>query len=459
MWNLINNNLKIFIDPFVFINKKNLYDQVLLVNTFKDYLTKIDPNLCEVTFFYPKYVEEDMGIRRIFLPNDRVVLVEQPPSSLISVFPIHPEVEPTEFGKAGKMLNEFFSIAIQNKCVFYLSENEFNNEKRVEIEGKYGIQVVNLEKLYKKIEYFLQGFYNYFKFGNWVYGIDSPDIAHSMSDVFLNRNLIPWEDKINKSSPSISAKERVRSFIHNRYIDILVTIDKINFFKLQQRIFNVESGIIDNKEPRLQGYIRYYLNYYLFLLWGATDHLAWIINDLFSFGFDPEKGADRRRVGLNIKKNDFLDKIESIDLELSNFIKSKDFQDWLYFFSELRHKSAHREMFSAGPLLLTTPESEISDDEIDKILYKDNPPIPESTREVFSKDMYEQVEQNQKIIDRRHYRISKMKKGIDHFASVEKDGQQFLFDPVARMDIDSSTFKELIQKIISAYYKKYPEKQ
>jgi len=274
-----------------------------------------------------------------------------------------------------------------------------------------------------------------------------------MADVFFTRTLLSWENKIHNNTPSDDTKERGRSFIHNRYIDILVTIDKVNFFKLQQRIFDVESGNIDNKEPRLHGYIRYYLNYYLFLLWGATDHLAWIINDLFSFGFDPEKWKDRKTVGLSKTKEDFLKKIELVDVELFNFIKSDKFQEWFYFLSALRHQNAHREMFSAGPLLVTTPESSISDEEIDEILYKEKPPIPESIKNVFSPEEFERLKENQKAMDRNHYRVSKMQKGIEHLASVKKDGKQFIFDPVHRMDIDLNMLKELIQKIIFAYNK------
>ncbi len=449
-WNLINNNLKIFIDPFMFMGLKNLEQRILLTNTFQDYLTKLDPSLCDVTFFFPKYVEESLGIRRTFLPGDKVTLIERPPESIITLFPIHPEVEPTLIGKAGKWLNEFFTIAIQNKCVFYLTEHPFNQEKQHEIEKKYGLHIVNLVELQKKIEAFSQGFYNYFKFRNSVYGIDSPDIAHAMSDEFHNKVLIYFESAINKNQPSDELKERIRSFVHNRYIDILVTIDHINFFKLQQRIYDVEHGFIEDKEnkrPQMHGYIRYYLNYYLFLLWGAVDHLAWIINDVFSLGYNPDKSRDRITVGFNKNKTEFLEKIKGKNIELYNFIVSKDFQEWMFFFGQLRHKNAHREMFSASPLLITTDESKISDEEIDKIIYKDHPPIPKEIEHLIPPEFVD----NQKIVDRTNYRISKMKKGIEHFALISKDGQQFMFDPVGRIPTDIKTLRNLIEKIFDAY--------
>jgi hypothetical protein len=449
-WNLINNNLKIFIDPFTFIGLKNLEQRILLISTFKHYLSLIDPNLCDVTFFFPQYVEGEMGARRTFLPGDKVVLVEKPPDHLIDIFPIHPSLEDTELGKAGKMLNEFFSIAIQNKCVFYLSENDFNKDKQKEIEGQYGIQIIKLQELYKKIEVYTQGFYNYFKFRNAVYGINSPDIAHAMSDEFHNKTLIYLEAEINKNQPTEELKERVRSFVHNRYIDILITIDQINFFKLQQRIYDIERGFIGercNNKPHLQGYIRYYINYYLFLLWGAVDHLAWIINDIFTFGYSPDNGKDRKAVGLHKNKKEFLEKIKNRNEDLYNFIVSNDFQEWLYFFSQLRHKNAHREMFAASSLLRTTPESQISDEEIDKIIYKEEPPVPKEIEHMFPPEFIE----NQKSLDRTNYRISKMKKGIDHFALIQKDGQQFMFDPVGRITIDIKNLKGLIQKVFDAY--------
>jgi hypothetical protein len=451
-WNLINNNLKIFIDPFMFMGLKNLEQRVLLTNTFQDYFERIDPNLCDVIFFFPKYVEETLGIRRTFLPGDKVTLIEKSPESIITLFPIHPELEPALIGQAGKWLNEFFTIAIQNKCVFYLTENQLGQEKKTEIEKKYGLHIVNLSDLHKHVEAFTQGFYNYFKFRNSVYGIDSPDIAHAMSDEFYNKTLIYFESAINKNQPSDGLKERIRSFVHNRYVDILMTIDHINFFKLQQRIYDVEHGFIEDKEnkrPHLHGYIRYNLNYYLFLLWGAIDHLAWIISDIFILGYNPSKSKDRMTVGLNKDKKEFLEKIKAKNLPLYEFIVSKDFQEWMYFFGQLRHQNAHREMFSASPLLITTDESQISDEEIDKIIYKDHPPIPKEIKHLIPS----QFEENQKVIDRFNYRISKMKKGIDHFALVKKDGQQFMFDPVGRIPIDVKNLRILIEKIFEAYKK------
>ena len=449
MWNLIYNNLKIFIDPFIFIDRKNLVDRILLIDTLHDYLTKTDPNLCEVTFFYPRYIEEILNIRRIFLPSDKIVFIDQAPKTSINLFPADPKAQGTILGQAAEIINDLFSLAIQNKCVFYLTEREFDEKKKLEIEKEYGIQIVNLKRLYREIEFFLQGFYNYFKFRQPVYGIDSADIAHAMSDEFHNNILIYFESEINKNQPSIELKERVRSFVHNRYIDILVTIDHINFFKLQQRIFNVENNIINNNRPHLNGYIRYYLNYYLLLLWGAIDHLAWIINDVFALGYDPNKSKDRMSVGLykSKSKDDFLKKIKEKDENLYNFIIQESFQEWMFFFSQLRHKNAHREMFSAPQLLITTKESEISDGEVDKIIYKDNPPIPKEIEHLMPPEFIE----NKKIMDRTYYRISKMKKGIDPFALIEKDGKQFVFNPVSRIPTDIKNIRDLIRKIFEAY--------
>lgn len=429
---------------------RNLDERILLIKILQDYLTKTEPSLCDITFFYPEYIEEKLRIGRTFLSNDKITLIEQPPEVSINVFSIHQKIEPTPVGQTETMLNDFFTLAIQNKCVFYLSENEFDKEKKIEIEEKYGIQIVNLEELYKKIEAYLQGFYNYFKFRQAGYGINAPDIAHAMSDEFYNKTLIYLESEINKNQPSEDLKERIRSFVHNRYIDILITIDKINFSKLQQRIYDVEHNITDNKRPHLNGYIRYYLNYYLFLLWGAVDHVAWIINDIFAFGYDPKTNKGRMSVGLHKGKKDFLEKIKSQNEDLYEFIVADDFQEWMFFFSQLRHRNAHREMFSAAPLLTETNESKISDEEIDKIIYKDEPPVPKSIENLVPPEFIE----NQKILDRINYRITKMEKGIDHFALIEKNGKQFMFDPVSRIPIDIKNLRNLVLKIFEAYNKR-----
>ena len=61
--------------------------------------------------------------------------------------------------------------------------------------------------------------------------------------------------------------------------------------------------------------------------------------------------------------------------------------------------------------------------------------------------------ENKKITDRIHYKISKMKKGLDHFALIEKDGKEFMFDPVGRIPTDIKNIRDLVQKIFDAYKK------
>lgn len=447
MWNLIYNNLKIFIDPFIFMDLKNLNEKILLINTLNDYLIKTDPILCEITFFYPKYIEKTFTTGRTFLPRDKIIFIEQAPETSISLFLVDTELQDKTPGQTVKMFNDFFTIAIQNKCVFYLTENKFDGKKKMDIEQKYGIQIINLEQIYQEVESYLQGFYNYFKFRMPIYGIDSPDLAHAMSDEFYNNILLCLESEINRNRPSNELRERVRSFIHNRYIDILVTIDQINFFKLQQKIHNVENNMIDNKKSHSQGCIRYYLNYYLFLLWGMTDHLAWIINDIFELGYDSDNKKDLFNVGLHKGKKIFLKKIKEKNEILYNFIIKEDFQEWMFFLAQLRHKNAHREMLSASPLLIATKQSKISDSEIDKIIYKDNPPVPKDIESIMPLGFIE----NRKIIDRTNYRISKMRKGIDCLALIEKNGEQFMFDPISRISIDIKNIRDLIQNVFEAY--------
>ncbi len=434
------------------MDSEKLGKQILSINAFQDYLKNIDPSLCKVTFYFPKYAEKSLGLRCTFLLGDKVALIEKPPDTVTAFFSIHADMESTEVGKVEKM-NEFLTIATQNKCAFYLASGGFNKEKQVEIEKDYGLKIVNYEELCKKIEIFIQGFYNYFKFNNLMYGINEPDIAHAMSDQFYGSVLVYLESDINKSQSNEELKERIRSFVHNRYIDLLVTIDRINFFKLQQRIADIERGFVgekSNNKPQHHGQIRYYLNYYLFLLWGAIDHLAWIINDIFAFGYSPDNSLGRRSVGLSKDKESFLEKIKNQNKELYDFIISDDFQEWLFFFGKLRHKNAHREMFSASPLLDQTNESKITDEEIDEIIYKDESPIPGDILHLMPPEIVE----NQKVVDRVYYRISKMEKIFEHCAIIPKNDKCLIFDPVGRIPKDTETLRELIKKIYTAYKKK-----
>lgn len=458
MWTLAQNNLKILIDPFLFADRsvETISKQVNLVNTFQDYLKNTEPAFCKVTFFFPRYAEESFGLRRTFFEDDGVTFIDEVPVDIIEVLkePVGEGLEALQ--SLIKTYNSCITVAIKNKCAFIITNYDFHKDIKIDLLEKYGLEIIKLEDSHKKIEQFLQGFFNYFKFRVPIYGLRAPDIAHAMTEEFFQTVLIPFETSIHKSKPSNELRERIRSFVHNRYVDILVTIDQVNFFKIQQRISDIENGTLDNKKPHLHGHIRYYLNYYLFLLWGATDHLAWIMNDLFGFGYDSENYNHLKNVGLNNTKGkqDFLLKIKAVNQELYDYIVSDSFQEWLNFFGQLRHQNAHREMFSASPLIIETDESKISDEEIDNIIYKDHPPLEEeakSIKMVMGEEVFRQMKENQKINDRLDYRILKSKKGLEHFALVKKGDKQFIFDPVARIPTDMKNLRELIEKISLSY--------
>ena len=459
MWTLIQNNLKVFIDPFVFSDRsiENISKQVSLVNTLQDYFRHLDPSLCKVTFFFPRYIEERLNMRRTFMPNDKVEFIDTPPEKIIEVIKeIKKEENLEALNDLIRTYNEWISLAVENKCIFILTQFEVHEDVKNELMKNHGLEFVKLENLQERIEQFLQGFYNYFKFRVPVYGINAPDIAHAMSEEFFQRVLIPFENEINQNQPSSGARERTRSFIHNRYLDILTTVDEINFYKMQQRISDIEKENLDNKKPHFHGFIRYYLNYYLFLLWGAIDHMGWIINDLFKFPYNPDSFDDQKKVGLNKSKKEFLEKIKLVNEDLYKHIISDSFQEWRDFFGQLRNQNAHREMFSASPLLITTEESKITDEEIDKIIYKDHPPISEedasAIKNVMGEKVFIEMEQNQKINDRNDYRLAKLKKGLDHFAVVKRDGKEFIMDPVGRIPTDIKNLKDFIEKVVSSYY-------
>jgi len=453
-WNLIFNELRVFIDPFFFANKRRLVEQVNLIDTFPHYFDLLDPSLCRVEFYYPRYWEDKFDMRRTFLSSDKVVRLEEPPKTriqFIDSIPNLPTIGTYSLNDMLEAFNDSVSLAVENKCAFLLTDLEFPPEKKASLRKEYNVELVNLRELQEKIEQFLQGFYNYYKFSNSVYNIRTPDLAHAMSDRFHHTVLIPLEAAIHKGQPTNDSKERIRSFVHNRYVDILVTVDQVRFFALQQRLHDIEYGIKENTSPHFHSFIRYHLNYYLYLLWGSVDHLAWIVNDLFGFGFDPE-GKSRWYVGFvnSDKKKLFLEKIKELDAELYQHVISENFQDWLNFLGQIRHKSAHRELFTPSPLLFETPESKISDEEIDAIIYKDEPVIPAGTESLLSPEFIEE----KKRTDRLNYRLSKMQVSMQHVAQGVKDGKHYVYDPVMRIQVDLKELRALIEKIYGAYTKK-----
>src|SRR3989344_2151263 len=87
MWNLIYNNLKILIDPLVFADRsiETISKQVNLIDTAQNYFKKIDPNLCRIIFFFPRFAEERFSLRRTFIRDDDVSFIDEAPAKVIEV--------------------------------------------------------------------------------------------------------------------------------------------------------------------------------------------------------------------------------------------------------------------------------------------------------------------------------------------------------------------------------------
>jgi hypothetical protein len=433
-WHLIYNKLKILIDPRYFADGSGSD----FVDMLKHYLSKTDPILCDVEFYYPTFIEERLANKRSFNSlNTKTVCITEPK---INIDFFSKELIPDKVSRI--IQNELLSLAVEYKIPFILSDFNVAIEEEVDLIAKYNISILNQIPLQKKIEAFLQGFYNYYKF-NLIQGIDSPDLALAMSDP-VHKKLYMLENKVRGSSLSEGSKERVRSFVHNRYIDILVTIERVIFYKIQQQISDIESGVLENKNSQFHGSIRYYLNYHLLLLWGYIDHMCLIINDLFEFGYKEEDYRERKKIGFrNFKdKQEYLKKLKCVDEDLYNFVLSTEFQEWLKILGQLRNKNAHMEMISPVPFLQETDASKISDEEIDAIIYKDHPPMEEEVARLLPSSYFE----DRKVLDRQNYRISKMNKLLDHTAIV-KEG---LLDPVARISIDIENLNKLTEYFLKA---------
>ena len=434
-WQLIFNNFNILVDPRYFADIGTIDELIELVDLPTTYLKQTEPSLCKINFHYPEFIEKRLGIRRGLVNPDTEVLTVSKPKETIEFFTKEfiPDVN------ARRVQNELLSVAVENKIPFILSTFEVSREVERELIKKYNISILKREPVQKLLMSFLQGFFNYYKF-DMLYGVNGPDLAHAMSDP-LHRKLHTLENKIRISALSREAKERARSFVHNRYIDILVTVERITFYKIQQQISDIEGGVLENKVPQFHGSVRYYLNYYLLLLWGYVDHMCLIINDLFQFGYDEESGKGRRSIGFkDIKeKKEYLGKLKAVDEEFYDFVVSNEFQEWLDILGQLRHRNAHKEMISPSPLLSPTDASEIEEAAIDAIIYKDHPP---ATGELAKNPAFVG---SQKMMDRHNYRVSKMQKIFDHVAVI-KGG---VLDPVARIKIDMDNLIKLTELLLS----------
>jgi hypothetical protein len=435
-WQLIYNNFNILIDPRYFADISTIGEQIDFVDMPAMYLEQTDPRLCKINVHYPEFMESRLGIRNLFVNPDVKLVAVKEPNEKIEFFTeeLIPDTE------ARNVQNELLSIAIENKIPFMLSRFVVSRDVMQELIKKYNISILQREPMQKLLMAFLQGFFNYYKF-DLLYGVPGPDLAHAMSDP-LHRKLHALENKVRMSPLGNDAKERIRSFVHNRYIDILITVERITFYKIQQQISDIEQGVLENKDPQFHGSVRYYLNYYFLLLWGYVDHMCLIINDLFQFGFDEETNQGRSSIGFKDTKSkkDYLSRLKVVDESFYDFVVSKEFQEWLDILGQLRHRNAHREMISPSPLLHPTEASDIGDAAIDDIIYKDRPPLEGELARIPA------IVESRKAMDRHKYRVSKMEKIFDHVAIV-KGG---FLDPVARIKIDMENLDRLTGFLLAA---------
>ncbi len=252
-WQLIFNNFNILVDPRYFADISTISELIELVDLPTTYLKQTDPSLCKINFHYPEFIEKRLGIRCVFVDPDTEILTVFEPKEIFGFFTeeLIPDVD------SRRLQNELLSIAVENKIPFILSTFEVSQEVERELIEKYNISILKRQPLQKLLMSFLQGFFNYYKF-DMLHGVDGPDLAHAMSDP-LHRKLHTLENKIRMSALSREAKERARSFVHNRYIDLLITVERITFYKIQQQILDIERGILENKDPQFHGSVRYYL--------------------------------------------------------------------------------------------------------------------------------------------------------------------------------------------------------
>jgi hypothetical protein len=430
----------------MFTNKQHITEYVAL-GTLEHYFRSLDPCLCEINYFFPQYIFNiiDPHHRIHFTMKNTEYIQDATKEDLAILDEILKGAEDIEdlqekiyIKKYGK---DMLSLAIKNKCYFFLTDSKFLLKNKEKLKN-FNIQPVSFNELFENLEIFLHGFNIYYKFSFPVYGIAEPDLIHITLDTDFNKYFVPFWNHVveQKYKEDKKVKETIRTLFYNRYPDILITRNWLKFFVLQQSLIKLIEK--DNDNP-FHGYLRYYLNYYYYLLWGAVDHIAWVINYVFDFGFR-DIGQDKFKVGLN-KNNrnnkEFIEKVKKINKGLYDFIASDKFQDWIFILSKIRHKSAHRQLFSAPSLMEETKESKLSNEEISKIINKEYPEEYENIKNFITPELLEDIKKN----DIQNYRLSKMKLKLSVFEIIKKnDGKDYILSPLHRIGYEIKILKELL---------------
>ena len=228
-------------------------------------------------------------------------------------------------------------------------------ESRTALEREHQVTIVDAEGATRVMEYFAAG-HNVpwsFRLPCWNMPWTS---FYSMTDEDGKRGTTAWMSAQFKRLLSADAQEIFRSLAINRLEYILYTRDMLLFYRLQRRAAKRRKAFRQNFNLE----VGHLMGHYFGLLTGGLDQLARIMKEALNLRVT-------NRVVISLLNPQFVGKIKAAHPQIGNLFTDKKYTKWKTTLKLCRDFITHSG--TAHPVkLVHPPESEVSDDEIDRLV-------------------------------------------------------------------------------------------
>jgi len=247
-----------------------------------------------------------------------------------------------------------------------------------------------------------------------------------------NARYSKWFNNFREVIKDKELEDSLRSALLNRYPFLLYSRDLMRFYDLQKDYYYRRDLF-----QRFGMAIGYYVTYFYLLLWGMMDHLTVIAKRA--------RGLRIKEEHCSIRGKTFWKEFSLVEPGLSNFIASPRIMEWINVMADMRHAAAHRTMALPTPLHADTEESKKSDEEILKIIRKENSFMYSALGDEIMKSLEPQMIW--------HWRIKKMKVIAPGMVFVKKEEGVYMRDPVISVDRDMEYLTAIIDGFLVALFR------
>ena len=183
----------------------------------------------------------------------------------------------------------------------------------------------------------------------------------------------------------------------------------------------------------------YHVNNFYLHLWGMLDQLTLIAKYAKNIQLPDNK--------CGITSGTFWKEFRPRDEKLTMFMKKAPTTDWIRTMSDMRHRAAHNVVPMPTELLMHTPDSKKTDEEIWKIIKTED----QDTFGILPDEILEKMKPT--MIS--HWRIDKMKRVMkDIVFFTREDGVKYSWSPVLSIDHDLNYLNSVIDTFLVRLFSK-----